>query len=372
MGLLVERIDDPDDLPALRQQWNALAAKTEMAQYYQTYDWFATYWRHHGEDQKLHLLLVKDDDQLVGIVPLVIRSERRQVGRLRVLTYPLDDWGSFYHPVSTDPDRTITAAVEYLKQNKKQWEILSWRWCDPNHESIIDSAMNSVGMRTFASVRETSALIDLPADWETYLASRGSKFRNNVKRWTRRVNELGTLRYEKYRPTASQNESPRWDLYDICENLAAKSWQGSSESGTTLSHASIRAFLRDSHEAAAGAGGLDLNLLYLNEQPVAFEYGYWWQGYKYSLRFGYDDSLCKVGVGNLMWLETIKESIALGDHTFDMGPGSLDYKKYYLTRTCDCKTLDHYRSTAPKAQMISMKNQFSTWWSTTANVPATH
>lgn len=349
MGLRVERVDDPNELAELRDPWNALAAGTERAQFFQTYDWFASYWRHYGNDQQLHLLLVRDEQKLIGIVPLVIRTERRQVGRLNVLTYPLDDWGSFYHPVSTDNQRTITAAVDYLRQNQKRWEILSWRWCDPHQAATISTAMNDAGMRTFGSVRETSALIDLPSDWDAYLSSRGSKFRNNVKRWTRRVNELGTLRYEKYRPTASDNTSPRWDLYDSCEALAAKSWQGSSESGTTLSHQDIRPFLRNVHEVAAKAGGLDLNLLYLNEHPVAFEYGYWYCGYKYSLRFGYDDKLCKAGVGNLMWLETIKASIERGDHTFDMGPGSLDYKKYFLTHICDCKTLDHYRSGASKA-----------------------
>ena len=182
---------------------------------------------------------------------------------------------------------------------------------------------------------------------------------------------MGELRFEKYRPHASGKPLPRWDLFDVCVDLAAKSWQGSSETGTTLSHESIQAFLRDIHEAAARIGALDLNLLYVNDQAVAFEYGYSWQGYKYSLRFGYDSDACSSGIGNLMWLETIKASIERGDHTFDMGPGSLDYKKYYYTRTSDCRTLDFFRASSLQAQMISIKNQLSNWWSPADSFQAT-
>ncbi len=228
--------------------------------------------------------------------------------------------------------------------------------------------MRQRGMRGFLSTRETSALIDLPSDWDQYLASRTGKFRNNMRRWQRRVDELGTVRYLKYRPQgeANDNGDPGWELYDACERIAARSWQGSSDSGTTLSHDSIRPFLRAAHKAAAKIGAADLNLMYLDDDPVAFEYGYCWQGYKYSLRFGFDAERCQSGIGNLMWLETIKASIEANDHTFDMGPGSLDYKRHYYTRLCECQTIDHYRRFAPKAQAIALKNLISQYLPTTA------
>ena len=372
MNLVVEKITKLEDLLGYRESWNSLAARTNGAQFFQTYDWLATYWRHYGSQQQLLVLMIRDAGGLLGIVPLVIREEKRRIGRLRVLTYPMDDWGSFFGPVTSDPERTISAAIEYLASQPKHWDILSWRWLDPSRASTqtIANKMQQKGMRVFPAVRETTALIDLPSTWEQYLASRGSKFRNNLRRWERRVNEMGTLRFEKYRPLGEHvgQADPRWDLYDACENLAARSWQGASESGTTLSHETIRPFLRDVHQAAVTLGAADLNLMYLNDTAVAFEYGYWWQGYKYSLRFGYDSDLCQAGVGNLMWLETIKASLVAGDHTFDMGPGSLEYKRYFLTRTCECQTLDHYRRFAPKAQMIAMKQSLTQWWSDAATI----
>ncbi len=363
MTLFVEKLSDLGELRLHRDAWNRLARETASAQFFQTFDWFEAYWQHYADGQSIHVLMVRDDADLIGIVPLVLRTETRRLGRLRVLTYPLDDWGSFYGPVSSDPERTVQAALGFIHQQPKNWDILSWRWIDNQHAATqsINDAMCMYGMRGFPSVRETAALIDLPGSWEDYVASRTGKFRNNMRRWERRVKESGSLRYLKHRPRGESHDDadPRWDLYDTCEQLAARSWQGSSDSGTTLSHSSIRPYLRDAHAAAVRIGAADLNLLYLDDQPIAFEYGYWWQGYKYSLRFGFDSGLSQSGVGNLMWLETIKASIEANDHTFDMGPGSLDYKRHYYTRLCDCQTIDHYRRFAPKAQAIALKNLIS-------------
>jgi CelD/BcsL family acetyltransferase involved in cellulose biosynthesis len=367
MSITVDRISSLSDLQQHREAWNDLARRTPRAQFFQTYDWFATYWKHFGKGQRMEVLFVADGSQLVGIVPLIIRSERRRVGNVRVLTYPLDDWGSFFGPVTTDPQRTISATINYVAEQIQGWDVFSWRWLADGDDAAtaVADEMARAGMRVFPLVRGTTAVIDLPKKWDDYLASRSSKFRNNLRRWRRRVSEKGTLRFEKYRPGGEQtgDTDPRWDLYDTCERLAERSWQGSSETGTTLSHDSVRPFLRDVHREAATLGAADVNLMYLDDAPVAFEYGYWWQGYKYSLRFGYDGGLCRIGVGNLMWLDTIAASVAAGDHTVDMGPGSLEYKRHFMTRTADCLTLEHYRRSAPKAQAIAVKQILKSWWS---------
>jgi CelD/BcsL family acetyltransferase involved in cellulose biosynthesis len=364
--LQVTCCSDFEELQGLSQVWNRLAAQTPNAQFFQTFDWFEAYWRHYGIGQELHTLVVRQQDEIVGIVPLVIRSEKRRVGKVRVLTFPLDDWGSFFGPVTANLALIMPDVVAFLSTDRKRWDILSWRWLasEMPTEMDIKAAMSGGGLKVHDSVRQTVALIDLPKTWDDYLMSRGSKFRNNMKRWERRVNESGKLRFEKFRSTTQCSDQPadlRFDLYDICVDIANRSWQGSSVTGTTLSHPEVSGFLRTAHGAATRLGAVDLNLLYLNEQPVAFEYGYCWHGNKFSLRFGFDKDVCDAGVGNLMWLKTIQASIEAGDYCFDMGPGSLDYKKFYATRNVDCTTLDYFRSLAPKAQLIAWNRLWEAW-----------
>ena len=117
---------------------------------------------------------------------------------------------------------------------------------------------------------DRTAVVDLAGTWDEYLASRPAKWRNNFRRQERKVCEQGHVGYLRYRPLgeAKGDGDPRWDLYDACEGLARRSWQGTSTTGTTLSHESIRPYLRETHAAAARVGALDLNLLLIGGPPA--------------------------------------------------------------------------------------------------------
>ena len=120
--------------------------------------------------------------------------------------------------------------------------------------------------------------MQMDGTWSDYWQSRPRKWRHNVGRLRRRLAQHAEVSYIRYRPEgdAFGDGDPRWDLYDACGQVAAQSWQATSATGTTLTHDSVRSFLRDVHAAAARFGGLDLNLLLLDGRPAdaaAFGFG---------------------------------------------------------------------------------------------------
>src|SRR5688572_18893815 len=99
----VHEINRFEELADQRSAWRQAWSQTDGATFFHSFDWFAAYWRHYGEAQQLRALLVSDMSGATSIVPLVIRSEPTRLGPIRVLTYPLHDWGSFYGPLSAAP-----------------------------------------------------------------------------------------------------------------------------------------------------------------------------------------------------------------------------------------------------------------------------
>ena len=85
----VEEINDPEQLADRRLLWNALLPQTPGATFFQSLDWLEVYCRHFAAAQRLRVLVVSADGRPVGILPLVVRTERTRVGRVRTLTYPL-------------------------------------------------------------------------------------------------------------------------------------------------------------------------------------------------------------------------------------------------------------------------------------------
>ena len=355
----VTEINHISALNGLREQWNELLAETKGATFFQTLEWLEAYWKHFGARKRLQVLLVGPASRPVGILPLVVHREQRKVGTVRLLTYPLDDWGSYYGPIGAQPYETLLAGLQYVHQNKKRWDLLDIRFVPQGSRDTASTAeiMKLTDFEARSSVRDETSIIDMAGGWDEYLTTRTSKWRNNFRRWTRRLNELGQVRYVRHRPEAGSDDY-RWDLYEECERIASLSWQGSSDDGTTLSSAGIRDFLRDAHTAATRLGCLDVNLLRLNEQYVAFAYNYSYRGQVYGLRIGYDPELSRFSLGNLLYAYTIKDSYARGDDLYDMGTGSLHIKRHLRSRVEPVMQHTYYNPRSIRSRLLKWKGRF--------------
>ena len=355
----VHEINDLETLRAYRWAWQNLLDQTPAASFFQSLDWLEVYWRHFGAGQKLRVLAVLSGGRLAGILPLVVCRERTRVGTVRVLTYPLHDWGSFYGPIGPDPRETLSEGLEYVARSRRDWDVLELRWVDAGglDRGETKQAMQAAGLKAYETVWDRTAVVDLAGTWDEYLASRPAKWRNNYRRQERKVQEQGKVSYVRYRPLGETHgeADPRWDLYDTCETLARRSWQGTSTTGTTLSHESIRAYLREMHAVAARAGAVDLNLMLLGGRPAAFAYNYYWRGCVYGVRAGYDAGLSRRGAGGLLLACAIRDSFQRGDRLYDLGVGYLRGKRYLATRIVPICRYSHFHPKALRAQLLRVK-----------------
>jgi len=356
----VQEINQIEELAEYRQAWRALLEQTAGASFFQSLEWLETYWRHFGAGQRLRTLLVAaHDGRPTGIVPLVVRREATRVGRLRVLTYPLHDWGSFYGPIGHEPGATLAAALEHVRHTERDWDILELRWLGaPGTEPRQTAqAMRDAGFQAHRTIWDRTAVVELSGSWDAYFAGRCRAWRRNYRHASKKLAEQGEVTFLRHRPGGRDqgDGDPRWDLYDACEQIAARSWQASATNGTTLSHESVRSFLRDAHAAAANAGALDMNLLLLDGRPLAFVYNYHWRGYVYGLRLGFDAQQSQAGAGTMVLGESIRDSFARGDRLYDLGVGSLECKRHFHTGMADIFRCSHFPGAVLRAQVLRLK-----------------
>lgn len=359
LAAIVEEINDIRQLAGCRLLWKKLLAETPGANFFQSLDWLEAYWRHFGRSQRLRVLKVCAAGHVIGILPLVVRSESTRAGRVQVLTYPLENWGTVYGPIGPNPAATLTTALRHVRQTPRDWDMIDLRWVDRHgrDRGRTARAMQYAGFQVQQQVWDKFAVVDIGGSWDDYWAGKSSRWRNNFRRSQRDLAKAGDVTYLRYRPAgkAAGDADPRWDLYDACERIAAKSWQGSSSSGTTLSHLQVRDFLRDAHQAAATAGGLDLNLLYVGGRPVAFAYNYHYQGHVFGLRSGFDASVATAGAGTVLLGRALRDSFHRDDKTYDLGPGSLEAKRYWLTTVESSYRYTHYPISVPRVQALRLK-----------------
>ena len=364
----VQEINDFATLTGYRSAWDSLLPQTPGASFFHSLDWLETYWSHFGARRRLRVLLVYSGDECIGVLPLVVRNERRLGAPLRVLTYPLDNWGSFYGPIGPDPAVTLLAGLEHIRRTRRDWDLIELPWVDAqgSDQGRTLSAMKNAGLVPHGESRQASALIDLTAQgrWNAYWASRSSHWRTNVRRSEKKLAQRGTVTYVRYRPegAARSDADPRWDLYQACEAIAQTSWQGSSQTGTTLTHQAIRPFLRDLHLVATNAGALDLNLLLVDGKSVAFNYAYQYRGHVFGLRTGFDREFKAEGPGTVLQARMIEDCFARGDHTYDLGPDYLACKRHWQSHAQRGFRYSHFASHAPLAQLVRLKRSIELVW----------
>ncbi len=271
----VREINLIEDLGEFRPAWQSLLAETPGASFFHSArsGWNVTgsilrpgsgcgsWWRPKAGSRS-------------GIMPLVVRTESTRVGRLRMLTYPLHDWATFFGPIGPSPSATLVAGLRHVRQTPRDWDVLDLRWVDPDGADLgrTERAMAQTGFRPCPQKWDRTSLVELPENWRDYWGDREAKFRKNVDRLQRRMAQQGKVELVRYRPDpATEGDvDPRWDLYDACVALAQRSWQGGRGDKTNLCHAAVGGFFRDAHAAAARLGAVDVNLLYFNDQPAAF------------------------------------------------------------------------------------------------------
>jgi CelD/BcsL family acetyltransferase involved in cellulose biosynthesis len=355
----VVEISELEQLDAYDLAWRSLLAQTQGGSFFHSLDWLKAYWRHFGHGQKLRVLVVLSGGRVIGILPLTVIAEATRVGRLNVLTYPLHDWGPYYGPIGPHPAATLAAALRHVRHSPRDWDVLDLRWTDTEgcDRGRTPTAMEVAGLKPHEGVWKRLAVIEMTGSWEEYLATRTAKFRSHVRRHLRRAERFGRIEHVRYRPlgAAHGDGDPRWDLYDACVELAQRSWQGSSRDGTTLSHAEVRAFLRETHGLAAKAGAVDLNLLTLDGWPIAFNYNYHHHGHVSGLRLGYDPRFAHVGPGGALYALCLRDSFRRGDRIFDLGEGIGRAKQAWMTRAAASYRYVHYPLAAPRAQLVRMK-----------------
>jgi CelD/BcsL family acetyltransferase involved in cellulose biosynthesis len=333
----VLEINDVDQLAHYRLVWDALLPATPRASFFHTLDWLTTYWRHFGHDQRLRVLVVSAAGKPIGILPLCVRTEQHHFGPVRVLAYPLDDWGMWYGPIGPNQAATLLAAMQHIRRSERDWDMIELRWNGPEGSDggRAARAMRVAGLLTEKKRYQTTSVVDLTCGRDEFLAAKPRKYRHECRRVLRRVFDDHRAQYVNYRPAAARNGGgdPRWDLYAMCEQVARASWQSGSTNGNTLTHDRVRSFLTDAHAAAARLGMVDVNLLLVDGRPAAFGYNYHYQGRLTGLRIGYDANAQSSSLGNALLLSTVENSCRCGDHVFDLGAGPSVFKRRLRTRT---------------------------------------
>lgn len=313
----VERLARLEDA---RDEWDSLAVASGNA--FATYEWAAAWWRQFGADASLLLGACRRADGSVGaLLPLV---EHREGGprTARLLGHGPSDRLA---PICAPDDRptAATALRGFLAESR----------CDlflGEQMPAEEGWAAALGARILE--REASPAIAIAGvDWEQFLAQRSRNFRQQVRRYERRLAERGELRFR----LSDQPDRLANDLETLFALHEAR-W-GEGVSGAFA--APLREMHHEFARAALDRGWLRLWLLELDGRPLAAWYGLRFADAEWFYQSGRDPAADTEHVGFVLLAHTIRAAIQDGVGDYLLLRGDEEYKSRFADRDPGLQTI---------------------------------
>jgi CelD/BcsL family acetyltransferase involved in cellulose biosynthesis len=356
VALGTELITDRAALRAYEPEWRELAERRDNA--FITPEWFWAWLEIYGEAAAPAVIAVRrPDGDLLGLMPLVVANS----GRPRTLRFAGATYADHLHPVCLPEDEASVAeaAVEALSELGRSWTVAVLDNVDADARWWQVLARASLFVGVAASRDSVLPVIELGGDgWEGYLATRGRNFRDQARRYPRRLERAHEV---SYRCTADDSELDR-DMATFFQLHDAR-WDGRGVSGMTGQR--VREFQLAFARSALARGWLRLWFLELDGTPVAAWYG-WRIGNRYAYyQAGFSPAWARLSVGFVLMVHTVRSAFDEGAVQYDMLLGEESYKARFTSASEPVRTVSLSRSRA--AQLFTAGNAFM--WKRSRRLP---
>lgn len=352
--ITVSEINDIDRLAEFRLLWKAMWQRTRGASFFQSLEWLEQYWRSFGKGKKLRVLIVSVAGRPIGIVPLIVKSVASGVGTVRVLTYPLDSWGSHYGQIGPHPAATLLAAMRHVREARRDWDLIDLRYVDRDgiDRGRTRNAMRACGLGCIERRWQRTTIVELNTSWREYWTSRSPSLRSSFYDAERQLEATGKVTYQRHRPAgaAHAETDPRWDLYSAFERLTH---DHRGERWNRAGNENALRFLRRAHRAAVQTGAADLNLLFIDGEPVAGIYNYQHDGHLQNVAIKLHRDVSPAA-GVVLIGRMIGDGFERGDRSHTFSQPVFKAVQGWQTSLSTSARYTHFARTEPRAQMLRL------------------
>lgn len=319
----VKEVDNLDELEGFRPIWNSLAEKQGPYRMFLSYDWFRIWLEHFLGRNKLLILFLYKENEIVAIAPFLIKRERFK----GLITSKIELMGNVYSPfryflINEGDDRGKETALSYilgfLLKKCKGWNVLDL-YAIPQENNwfrLVMTTVRQMGLKYSDYLCFGDWYLDgIKYSGSEYFNNLPQKIKKDILYCKRRLEKMGLCAFKLIRE--GDNIDDNMDLY---YEVYKKSWQKKERVGPN--------FHRDFAKVAIKNDWLRLGFLSFNDSPIASQFWVSNNGTAYILKTVYDQEYKKYSPGKILTSEMMKYVIDTdGVNVIDYVQGDEAYKE---------------------------------------------
>lgn len=334
----VEEVNDIDTFRLLKDSWNELLQQCPDNDIFLTWEWLFHWWKYHGDDKKLRILLIKERDNILGIAPFMqstYHSGLLSVNALEnICAINCDRSGIVYGP---DNHKVAVALLKHLEKLTEEEKIIVRISHVPENSGFATLLWKSY--REFADsliikkrVISTCPYIVLPETWEDYRNHYcPSKKRMKTLRYSLRALQRDrTVELKEFDGDDDSLKSQLQILFELHKNrwLAETGKSKFTERRTCDFYFEVSKVLRQN-------GWLSFTFLNVDGKPASIIWGFKYNNAWMDMTPVFNPEYSKFSVGQIQIMKIIESAIREGLHKCDFLKGGSEYKSRWTSSSID-------------------------------------
>jgi CelD/BcsL family acetyltransferase involved in cellulose biosynthesis len=312
----------------LKENWNRLLEADADANAHLTYEWLKTWWEHFGKSHELFILVIKDNDKVIGIAPLMITIQNVlpyiAIKRIEFIGTGITDYHNFI--ISHRHVEVLETIFNFLKD--QDWHIIKLRQLpsvSKNYGYFQSYLMEKYYHQWQMSLKPTVTCpyIAIEGNSENFFNSLGKNLRYDLKRKIRKLQEVGDVRFECY----SGKENNLSQLFDDIFSIHSRSWKDKDQRcAFSLEQEVNRKFFQQITTVLGAKDWLRFFALFLNNKLIAYICCFTYRNTIYHWNTSFDPDYFRYSVGKILHYYAIENAIGNGFKEFDFMRGEEEYK----------------------------------------------
>ncbi|MES2597071.1 MAG: GNAT family N-acetyltransferase [Verrucomicrobiota bacterium] len=315
------------DLASLKKDWQRLWARTPHP--HLSHEWHTAWHDHLRQGAEAHFVVAMDGDTVVGIAPLVLKTEGagpKGLIKLRQLTFHgvhFVDEMDFLTDGRPETDRALSQAT---------LEMSGWDVCELRRfqrESTVATTLCSTAAERHLGCQLSgigvSPYLTITGDFDTYYASIGKEWRTHGERKRRKMErEAGGCRLEIVR-------QPNRELFHALKKLAQDRRDAGDTRRCPLLEPARFAFLESLLPVFNERGWWRIALLYAGDAITAYQICFELNQTAYLWSLAYHPDFEIYSPGKVLLRLHLEECFKEGMKEFDFMAGDESYKGHWTS-----------------------------------------
>ncbi len=354
------RVTEVRDFESVRDVWDQVLAENRFGNnVFLTVDWLSTWWKHFGRQRKLSLLKLEENNQILGIAPLMLtRYKMPAFGSIRKIEFlgtRHSDYNNFI--ISRKEKEGVKCITDYLN------EVEDWDWIELKEipENINYSQLfsdTSLKLEFKERVCNLCPYISVPKKYESLKKGFSRNLRQNLNRYSRKIEGDHNVELKRFDDAGFTVK----EAMNLFIKLHEMKWNSEGKLGAFIED-EFRNFHMDVAESFAKKGWLGLYFLMVDGEPAAAQYTFEYSHKMYYYLAGFDPKYSDYSVGNLLIMFLLKQCIEKGFTEYDMTRGDEPYKMQWTN-----KFRRNFEVRLVRKKLTSELYDWVTWGPTVENI----